>query len=231
MWCYGRAVRDPSLLRADARRNRDLIVTAARRAFAEQGLRASLDEIAKDAGIGSGTLYRHFPSRDQLVAAVFTGPLSENVAAVENALAAALGDHDPWGAFAGYVQGTCRAQASDKGLAELLAVGHDDQQLSALRARAYQGFVALIDAAKAAGNLRSDFAPEDMYILLMANAGITDRAGAAAGPISDRFVALTLDGYCTQNATNSPPAPTSQTLLNLARQAHHRDNHHRTGNP
>ncbi|HWI73114.1 MAG TPA: helix-turn-helix domain-containing protein, partial [Baekduia sp.] len=92
---------DPPRLRADARRNRDAIVAAARHAFAERGLQTSLDDIAKRAGVGSGTLYRHFPTRDDLVSAVFTERMAEHVAAVEQAQR----EKDPWEAFAEYVCG------------------------------------------------------------------------------------------------------------------------------
>src|SRR3954462_8361668 len=78
----------------------------------ERGLKASLDDIAKCAGVGSGTLYRHFPTREDLITAVFTERMTEHVAAVEAARAAA----DPWQGFAGYVATICRAQATDKGL-------------------------------------------------------------------------------------------------------------------
>jgi AcrR family transcriptional regulator len=121
-------------------------VATARRAFGERGLGASLDDIAKCAGVGSGTLYRHFPTRDDLVAAVFVERMAEQVTAVE----VAGREPDPWNAFAGYVRSICRAQAGDKALADLFAIGHGGDELRALRTRAYEGVVALIDAAAAA---------------------------------------------------------------------------------
>jgi AcrR family transcriptional regulator len=199
----------PPALRADARRNRDAIVAAARVAFAERGLQASLDDIAKNAGVGSGTLYRHFPTRDDLVAAVFTQRMAEQAEAVEAALRA----DDPWHAFHDFVSSMCRAQATDKGLADLLAIGHRAKDLRALRARAYKGFVALIEAAKADGALREDFTAEDIVLLLMANAGIIQLSGSAAAAASERFVALTLDGFRAELASPAPPAPTPRTLL------------------
>jgi AcrR family transcriptional regulator len=200
---------EPPKLRADAQRNRDAIVAAARRAFAQHGLRTSLDDIAKCAGVGSGTLYRHFPAREDLIAAVFTERLADNVAAVE----AALRDPDPWQGFAGYVRHTCRTQATDKGLADLFAIGHGGEAVRALRARAYDGFVALIDAAKATGALRADFTPEDIVLVMMANAGIIDRTGPAAAEASERFVALALDGFRADDATSAPAAPSPETLV------------------
>ena len=74
-------------LRADARRNRDRLVEVARSAFAERGLDAPLDDIARRAGVGPGTLYRHFPTREALLAAVYRGDI-ENLAARARELAA-----------------------------------------------------------------------------------------------------------------------------------------------
>jgi AcrR family transcriptional regulator len=200
-------------LRADARRNRDAIVEAARRAFAERGLDASLDDIAKDAGVGSGTLYRRFPRRDDLVAAVFSDRMAELVDAVE----AALEEPDPWEAFAGYVRLVCRAQAEDRGLAAIFAIGHGGEELAAQRNRAYEGFNGLIQAAMAAGAVREDFTAEDIAILLMANAGIIERAGRAAGDASERFVALALDGFRADGARPAPPPVSPRRLLDALR--------------
>src|SRR3978361_2560967 len=83
-------------LRADAARNREAIVEAARAVFAEHGLDAPLDEIAKRAGTGNATLYRRFPTRGDLVAAVFADRMAEHLDAVQ----AGLADEDPWRGFA-----------------------------------------------------------------------------------------------------------------------------------
>ena len=153
-----------------------MVMATARAAFAEHGLDASLDEIAKRAGVGSGNLYRHFPTRDVLITAVFVERTAENLAALERAQR----HEDPWETFADYVRQTCRAQAGDRGMADLMAVGHRGRELRALRTRAFDGFTALIDRAKAGGTLRADFSPEDFILLLMATAGIIGRTGATA---------------------------------------------------
>ena len=195
--------------RADAQRNRDAIVAAARLAFAEHGLAASLDDIAKRACVGSGTLYRHFTSRDDLVAAVFTERMAGNVAAVERAQR----NLDPWEGFCEYVRYACRAQAADKGLANLIAIGHHSDELDVLRARAYDGLLTLIDAAKRAHTLRADLTSEDVVLLLMANVGIVERAGETALTASERFVALALDGFRAEGASSAPPPPAPGTLI------------------
>ena len=196
-------------LRADARRNRAKLIAAARVAFREFGLDASLDEIAKRAGVGSATLYRHFPSRDDLITAVFLDRMTRNALAIEKALAA----EDSWEGLSEYVRQTCREQVTDKGLADLMAIGHRSAELSALRTRTYEGFVALVDRAKADGVLRADFSPEDVVLLLMANAGVVERSGRVAQAASERTVALMLDGFRAGGGDPAPPPVPPRALI------------------
>src|SRR3954451_3187460 len=101
-------------LRADAERNRTAIVDAARMLFAEHGVDAPLDEIAKRAGTGNATLYRRFPTRGDLIEAVFADRMAEHLAAVETA----LGNEDAWDGFASYVRAVAAMQAQDRGIAD-----------------------------------------------------------------------------------------------------------------
>jgi len=178
--------------RADAVRNRAAIVAAAREVYGDHGLDAPLDEIARRAGVGNATLYRHFTSRCTLAAAVF----AETLERVIDAARAAAKEDDPWQGFVGHVRFLCELQATNRGLADLLTTemtGSAD--LERLRHQAYQGFVALADRAQAAGALRADFVPQDLVLLLMANAGLVQRADAAAVVASRRFTDMTLDGW------------------------------------
>jgi AcrR family transcriptional regulator len=161
-------------LRADAERNRTALLAAAREVFGEQGLDASLDEIARRAHVGNATLYRRFPSRRELVAAVFAGRMSEYVDLAERALA----EPDPWTAFVGYVTRICEMQATDRGLSELLVTTtfDGDDRLTELRAAAQRGAAELIRRAQASGHLRRDFARQDLALLLAANAGVVRRS-------------------------------------------------------
>jgi AcrR family transcriptional regulator len=197
-----RSVSESRPLRADARRNRETLVATARLAFAAHGLDASLDDIAKRAGVGSGTLYRHFPTREQLVAAVYAERLAENVALAERELQ----NPDPWDGFTGYVHGTCMTQVADRGLAELVGVGYPDAELSALRIRAYELATQLGKRAKASGTLREDFSTSDIALLVLAVAGVIRRADDDAERFAERFIALALDGYSAEGATTAPPA-------------------------
>src|SRR6476646_5256647 len=110
------ATRDADDLRTDARRNRDLVLAAARELFAEQGLSVSTNEVARHAGVGVATLLRRFPTRDDLIAAVFADKMTAYRAAIANALA----DPDPWNGFCGYIQRVCLMQVCDRGFADVL---------------------------------------------------------------------------------------------------------------
>jgi AcrR family transcriptional regulator len=177
-------------LRADAERNRSALLAAARDVFGEHGLDASLDEIARRAGVGNATLYRRFPHRRDLIAEVFAGQMREYVGLAEVALAAA----DPWEAFVGYLTRLCEMQATDRGLSDLLvgAAFDDDERLAALRSQAQRGAERVIARAQRAGRLRADFSRRDLRLLLTANAGVTQ--GSLDPQAWRRLLALTLDG-------------------------------------
>lgn len=197
-------------LRADAARNREAIVEAARAVFAEHGLDAPLDDIAKRAGTGNATLYRRFPTRADLVAAVFAERMVEHVDAVE----AGLADDDPWNGFAGYIQAVAVVQARDRGIADLVTMDLSAApEVEQLRARAYDGLVQLVARAHAAGVLRADFTDQDVVLLLMANAGLVERAHGITDEASARLIALLLDGLRASAATAGPAAPSAGQVL------------------
>jgi AcrR family transcriptional regulator len=197
-------------LRADAARNRAAIVEAARAVFAEQGVGAPLDEIARRAGTGNATLYRRFPQRADLIAAVFAERMAEHVAAVE----AGLADDDPWNGFAGYIRAVAGMQARDLGIADLVIMQLSAApEVEALRTRAYKGLIQLANRAQEAGTLRSDFTHQDVVLLLMANAGLVERAHGMASDASDRLITLLLDGLRATAATAGPAAPGKRRVL------------------
>jgi AcrR family transcriptional regulator len=194
-------------LRADAARNREAIVQAARTVYAEQGLDAPLDDIARLAGTANATLYRRFPNgRCDLVAAVFADRMADHVAAVE----AGLADPDPWGGFASYVRAVAAMQARDRGIADLVTMDVSSApEIEALRSRAYEGVVRLVARAQDAGELRADFADQDVVLLLMAVAGLVERAHGIPEEAPARLVGLLLDGLRAGAATDAAPPPPS----------------------
>jgi AcrR family transcriptional regulator len=206
-------------LRADAERNRAALIAAATEVFGERGLDAPLDEIAKRAGVGSATLYRRFASRRELLVAVF----AERMANYADTVRRALDDPDPWSGFASYVRHVCELQSADRALADLVTTpGPGGDELDALRTRAYADLVALVEAAKRAGALRADFAPEDLVVILMANAGLVQRMSRDAPAASARLAALILDGLRADAATLPAPPPLGERTTIAAMRRHAR---------
>jgi AcrR family transcriptional regulator len=181
----------PGALRADAERNRCALLRAALEVFAERGVDAPLDEIARRAGVGNATLYRRFPTRCSLVAAVFTDTLRDVNAALEKALA----EPDGWTAFVDHVTYLGELQASNRGLADQLAdcTGRDDE-LRRLRDRAREGTVRLIARAQESGALRSDFRYADLTLILKSNAGLLERTGESEPEAWRRHLGYVVDG-------------------------------------
>jgi AcrR family transcriptional regulator len=201
-------------LRADAERNRAAILAAARRVFAEQGLAAPLEEIATRAGVGIGTLYRRFPTREQLVAAALT----DKFAQYAEAAGAALALPDPWLGFTSFVDRICELQAADRGLSDLLSIALPaGDAVSALRQLANARVAELVRRAKAAGALRPDFVPEDLLLLLFGQAAVVHVTEAEAPGTWRRFAALALDGFAGR-AAGPLPAPPSREQLTRAMQ-------------
>ncbi|HEY0240056.1 MAG TPA: helix-turn-helix domain-containing protein [Friedmanniella sp.] len=195
-------------LRADAERNRRQLVEAAHLVFAERGLDAPLDDIARQAGVGNATLYRRFPTRHDLVAAVFSDTLDEVCEAARRALAAA----DAWTAFADHLTFLCALQAENRAFADLLTTRVTAPGLEALRGQALDLLVQLIDRARAAGELRADFTHEDVVVLLMANAGLLERTWQDAPTAWRRHLAHVLDGLRTEHPT-VVAAPTRHEIV------------------
>jgi len=211
-----------SSLRADAEANRLRILEAARTVFAERGIDAPLDEIARRAGVGNATLYRRFSTRESLVAATFDG-LADDWADVA---ASALAEPDPWLAFREIVLAVLELQAADRGAGDVLTrMAFSDRRLDARRIENFEVFKGIVLRAQAAGKLRRDFVPEDFALLLMANAGVVSVMSATAPMAWRRFAALFLDG-CRQEAASELPKPPSPARVvgALRRQAEGRAN-------
>ena len=203
--------------RADAVRNRHRLLDAAREVFGVQGLNAPLDDIARRARLGNATLYRHFPTRCSLIAAVFVETLRDVAAAVEHA----LDEPDAWVGFTRHVRTLCGLQAGDRALADLLTAtieGAPDLEL--LRARAFSGAVALIEHAQRRGELRADFRHEDLVLLLMANAGLVERTAETAPAAWRRHLDYLLDGLRPTPTTASPSPGKAAVLAAMSAAAH-----------
>jgi AcrR family transcriptional regulator len=195
--------------RRDAERNRSRILAAARGVFAAEGLSASMASVAREAGVGIATIFRHFPAKEDLLAAVF----ADRMDAYATAADAALADPDPWHGLAGYIETVCAMQASDYGFAEMMTMTFPAARgLEKRRDEAYHAAVELIDRAKAAGRLRDDFSPEDLVLLNMATAGVISATEAHAPGAWRRVAALMLQAYQAPARGPLPDPPRPQAL-------------------
>jgi AcrR family transcriptional regulator len=201
-------------LRADAARNRNALVDAARDVMAERGLQAPLDEIARRAGIGNATLYRRFPRRIDLIVAVFADRMAEHDHLVQQALE----DPDPWEGLCGYLEAAAELQVRDRGIADLITMDVSSApEIKQLRDKAFAGIVELIARAKAAGALRADATTEDIVVIHQANAGLVTSAHPASREASRRLIHLLLDGLRSDAATPGPIAPSPRRMLDAMR--------------
>lgn len=196
-------------LRSDAERNRARIVAAARTVFCREGLHASMASVAREAGVGIATLFRRFPAKEDLVAAVF----ADRMDAYADAVAVALDDPDPWHGLTGFIETVCAMQAADYGFADVLTMTFPTAKgLEKRRAEAYESIVRLIDRAKAEGSLREDFTPEDLVLVHMANAGVVNATGDAAPDAWRRVVALMIQSFQAPARGALPASPEPRAL-------------------
>jgi len=188
-------------LRRDAQRNRDAIVAAAREVFSEQGLEAPLEEIARRAGVGIGTLYRRFPTRVDLIDAVLAGRLRAHVDAAEQALR--IGD--PGDGFAFYLERTCQLEASDRGVGDVMSMRFPRATaVETAKARLFELVRELVRRAQASGQLRADLTLEDLAFLNWSNAKIVEATGAVAPDAWRRHLAFLLDAFRADRAHELP---------------------------
>lgn len=205
-------------LRVDAERNRQRIVTAAREAFAELGLDVPMEDIARRAGVGVGTLYRRYPTRADLVAAAFEAKMTAYADIARQALA----DPDPWHGFCDFVEQICAMQAGDRGFTTALTMTFPTaKQFEADRERAFNDFIALVERAKTAGKLRADFAAVDMPMFLMANAGVLTATADAAPETWRRLIGYLLQACAAPTAQPLPEPPTPRQIYQAMLRATH----------
>jgi AcrR family transcriptional regulator len=191
-------------LRADAARNRRLLIEAAARVFAEQGMDAGVDEIAREAGLGVGTLYRRFPTKDDLIAAVF----DDRYGSVEAGIEAAAAEEDPWTALEAAMAAFAEAAVLHSALLHNIAYsGCHAKVFQASKERIGARFEAILARAREAGVVREDVVARD----IMALSGMISRIPAwqlAQEPdIWRRYLALMLDGLRPDGARPLPHPP------------------------
>ncbi len=196
----------PRPLRADAERNRQAIIGAAARVFAEQGTAVTLEHIAEVAGVGVGTIYRRFPSVESLVTVVMEEKIRAYADRSEQAVAQA--QDDARAAFSEFVFFMLEQQATDLAFSELVLSPRGASDLfRSETARALDASIRLVERAKAAGVVRDDFDHSDLYLMLNANAGLVRGMGRTAPDSWRRFGQYMLQAFGERGETELVPAP------------------------
>ena len=176
----------PKPLRADARRNRERILKAARAVFADQGMHSQIDDVAKRAKVGVGTVYRHFPTKEALVEAL----VRERFEEIAGYALEALEREDAWEGFCELIWRAAERNAADLAFCE--AVAFSDQSRSWPRSASRAPPSELMRRAKAQGKMRAD-ATEDDVPMMMCGASSVMRLSPTADAWR-RYLTLMLDG-------------------------------------
>ncbi len=183
-------------LRADARRNRDKVLAAAAAAFAESGLEAQVEDIARRAGVGVGTVYRHFPTKEKLVEALAAAHFERLAGIAEEALQER---GEPWASFSGAIWRSAKAAAADLAWCEIIG-GHPSaaRAASSGQMRLAEAMTALIARAQAAGVMREDATVDDVRTIMcgFGHVAAAQRGGAAMR--WERYLEIALDGLRTR---------------------------------
>jgi AcrR family transcriptional regulator len=194
-------------MRSDARRNHDHILAAARELFADEGSKVPVEEIARAAGVGVGTVHRHFPTKDQLVEAVLVwscGPLLE-------VLDEALERDDPAAGLQDFLVSSVDVQSANRALAEEMSDAHErSPELTAVKAEITERLAELVRRAQDAGEIRLDVGPGDLRIPIVGLAQTSTASGVHLSTVDKRrFIQIVLDGLRTPAPTTLPGIPPS----------------------
>jgi AcrR family transcriptional regulator len=178
-------------LRKDAERNRLRILEAAGELFADRGLGVTLDDIARHAGVGVGTVYRRFADKELLIDALF----EQRIEAMCAIAAEALERDDPWEAIVYFFEQGSQLQARDRGLKELLGCSaHGGGGVAEARERLRSLITQVFDRAKAAGVVRADAGPFDAPVIAFMVGAVMDRSRDIEPDLWRRYLQIVLDG-------------------------------------
>jgi AcrR family transcriptional regulator len=188
-------------LRADARRNREAVLAAAKTLFADQGLDAQIPDVAKAAKVGVGTVYRHFPTKDDLIAAL----AAEHFERLAQKARGCLEMSDAWEAISDFIRFSTQIQADDRGLCEVTGSRPDLMSTAALATGLPELCERLVKRAQRSGQLRRDLAWEDIPMIAC---GLGRSTYATTGPAAGRWprlVEIILDGLRAPGSGKLPP--------------------------
>jgi AcrR family transcriptional regulator len=201
---FAAAIEPAKPMRADARRNRARVLEAARRCFARDGIDAQMDSVAAQAGVGVGTVYRHFATKDALIDAL----AADYFAGEEEIARRALDVEDPWEAFSGFIREGAELLAANRALGQLSSDRPEVMKNAAVAADLELGFFGTVETviarAKNAGVLRADFELEDIPAIMCSLGALQISRGAYAN--WRRVLEMVLDGcHVAGGETMLPP--------------------------
>ncbi len=182
-------------LRRDAERNRQRIIEAARTAFAEEGLAVTLDEIARRAGVGVGTVYRRFADKEELIDALFEDRMTEFARIAEGCLEA----EDPWSGLVRFLELATEQHACDRGFKEVALSGaHGLERVARARQLMFPLVSRLVARAQADGSLRSDLQPTDLPLLQLMIGSLSECTRDVDPEVWRRYLGIVTDGLATR---------------------------------
>jgi AcrR family transcriptional regulator len=178
-------------LRSDAERNRKRILQAAREVFAERGFSATLDDVAHHAGVGVGTVYRRFPTKEALAEAVFDGRLEDLVEMIEQALAAP----SAWEGLTTFLRTSTDLHAADRGLRDVaLGAGFGTTHFAKAGEQMIPLITRLVERARAEGTLRPDVTLEDLPMMMLMISEVAHHSAGVRADVYRRYLELFIDG-------------------------------------
>jgi AcrR family transcriptional regulator len=191
-------------LRRDAERNRQRILRAAGEVFTQRGLDATLDDVARQAGVGVGTVYRRFPDKETLIEELFQDRIDAIVTVAEEACAAS----DPWQALVSFLEYATATMAGDIGLRQLMMFAtYGRDRVAYARGRMRPVVAKLVERAQAAGSLRADFSTTDVPIICYLLASAAEYASPVQPEVWRRYLALIIDGMRLSRGLSALPLP------------------------
>ena len=196
--------------RRDAQERREKLIAAAQREFAAHGVDASLEKIAREAGVSIGTLYRHFPTRLDLLMAAFKPRVEEFLAGANKAMEV----QDPWEGFVYYLENLFSVQAGDRGFNDFLSRRFtDNAETERIHDQMCQDIEVVLTRAQEAGAVRADITLADIVNLIWSNGRITSATSAAVPNAWRRNLHLMLDAYRADRAHPIPEPPMTDQQL------------------
>ena len=190
----------PRALRADARRNREAVIAAAKKLFADEGLDAQMPDVAKAARVGVGTVYRHFPTKEDLIAALAAERFERLAEKARDAIAA----EDPWEGLCDFIRFSAQIQADDRGLCEVMGSRPEVMEASAYAVGLDELAAEMVKRAKGSGKLRKDLEWRDIPMIACGLGRITPAEMGPAAGRWPRLVEIVIDGLRAPGSSKLP---------------------------